>query len=56
MKCETNVHTISLDKVIALYLEGLQTTNEKIKIVSKIPYVDVAKNTLIVVVSTETES
>ena len=52
---DTKVYTVSLDKIIELYLEGLQLADEKTKIVSKIPYVDVAKNTLVVVVGTQTE-
>lgn len=56
MKYDTTVHIVSLDKVIELYLQGLQSADEKVEIVSKIPYIDVAKNSLVVVIGTKTEN
>jgi hypothetical protein len=53
MKFETVVHEISLDKVIDYYLQSLKVVREDAKEVSRIPYVDIRKNKLIVVVGLE---
>jgi hypothetical protein len=52
---ETFVHVVSLDTLIEEYMKGLEPSDPKSKIVSKIPYMDVQKGKLVVVIGVERE-
>lgn len=53
---DTLVHVVSLDTIIEAYIKDLHPSDPNVKVVSKIPYVDIQKNKVVVVIGVEKES